>query len=498
MLVRQKSYFARERAGFDSGIPLLQALQAHRTALFRFAVVFATLVLAPIFGVLIAKLEPVLILVVAAAPLALIGLQWSAPRPEFAPLIILATAIFVTVSLPTGTESRIVISLLLTVLFVGIWVIRMALVEKRFHLKPSPLNKPLLGFSVIVALSLSWSMIFRDPLIVIGKSVPLVQTASAVVMIMLPAAFLLVANHISDVKLLKAMVAIMLIAGVIAILWRYGQDRAIIHDGGLFSMWVVSLSTGLAFFGREMSWKGRGLLIALAGSWIVWGFGLHISWVAGWLPAFVALGVLLFMRSKKLLMVGLGALLIIVSFKANYYLGTVVNNENSESGTTRMAAWEVNWRVTGKHLFLGTGPGGYATYYMSYFPQDAMATHNNYVDIIAQTGIFGFGAMLWFFFGLAWLGYKLCQRLRGRGDFVEGLANAALAGTVGCIVAMAFGDWLFPFAYTQTITGYDYEVYSWLFMGTILVLDRLYPKSEPVGETAAQSEIESQAVEGRS
>jgi hypothetical protein len=44
---------------------------------------------------------------------------------------------------------------------------------------------------------------------------------------------------------------------------------------------------------------------------------------------------------------------------------------------------------------------------------------------------------------------------------------------------MGFGDWLFPFAYTQTIAGFDFIVYSWLFMGTIPVLDYLtQPKNE--------------------
>jgi hypothetical protein len=38
---------------------------------------------------------------------------------------------------------------------------------------------------------------------------------------------------------------------------------------------------------------------------------------------------------------------------------------------------------------------------------------------------------------------------------------------------MMFGDWLFPFAYTQTIAGFDYIVPTWLFMGVILVLDRM-------------------------
>jgi len=188
--------------------------------------------------------------------------------------------------------------------------------------------------------------------------------------------------------------------------------------------------------------------------------------------------VLSLMRSKKLVFVVLILLVIFIAFNADYYLGTVLEDESDESGGTRLAAWEVNWRVTSKHLLFGTGPAGYAAYYMAYFPEDGMATHSNLIDILAQTGIFGLLFCMWFFIALAWWGYKLCRRLRGRGDFEEAMANVAFAGTVGCIVMMIFGDWLFPFTYTQTIAGFDYIVYSWLFMGIIPVLYRLTQSDE--------------------
>ena len=108
---------------------------------------------------------------------------------------------------------------------------------------------------------------------------------------------------------------------------------------------------------------------------------------------------------------------------------------------------------------------------MSYFPTTAMASHSNYIDLFAQTGIVGLGFILWFFGALVWRGYRLCLRLRGQGGFEEALANAAFAGALGCVAAMALGDWLIPFAYTNTIAGFDYIVYSWLFLGAIPVLD---------------------------
>jgi O-antigen ligase len=113
---------------------------------------------------------------------------------------------------------------------------------------------------------------------------------------------------------------------------------------------------------------------------------------------------------------------------------------------------------------------------MTYFPTDAMATHSNYIDMVAQTGIVGTFFFIWIFGTLVWMGFRLCLRLKGRGDFVEALANVSFAGTCACIIIMAFGDWLFPFAYTQTIVGFNYAVYNWLFMGVILALDRMYPQ----------------------
>lgn len=165
---------------------------------------------------------------------------------------------------------------------------------------------------------------------------------------------------------------------------------------------------------------------------------------------------------------------VILSHK-DYYLGKVLQNETQESGFTRLAAWKANWGITKDHLIFGTGPAGYAVYYMTYFPTEAMATHSNYIDLVAQTGIVGTIFYLWLFVSLVLVGYRLSMRLKGRGDFVEAMANISLSGTGACIVIMAFGDWLLPFAYTQTIVGFNYAVYNWIFMGVILVLDHMFP-----------------------
>jgi hypothetical protein len=421
----------------------------------------------------------------AFAPVLVLAAERAVGQANLHPVIILLIAAFVPLSLPTGTGSRLVFSLVFTSLFVGLWVMRSIAVEKRFRIEPSPVNAPLIGFMAATLVSLVWSQAFRDPLVVTWRSFPFVQAASTLVMIMLPAAFLIVANSIRSLKLLGWMTGILIFAGALGLARQFLRLPLPVNVNGLFSMWVIGLCVGVGYFYKKIPWWGRAVLFGIAGGWIIWGMVLHISWLAGWLPGLAALGVITLSRSVKLVIVL--AVLVLFFGVARYedvlmVVEETVSAESAESGHTRLAAWEVNWRVTSKHWLFGTGAAGYAAYYMTYFPLEGTATHSNYIDILSQTGIVGFSLCLWFFLALAWQGYRLLRRLRGRGDLLEALSNVSFAGTIGCMIMMAFGDWLFPFAYTQSIAGFDYAVYNWLFMGFIPVIERLttsYPPSQP-------------------
>lgn len=426
----------------------------------------------------------------AVIPFALLGLEFILRRRDLGPLLVLIVAAFVPIKIPTGSGSSLVGSLLVMTALAGIWLLRMLCLEKRFWLYPSPVNAPLLAFMLVTVVSLIWSNLLVDPLVSWRRFAP-VQLASTLVMIMLPSSFLLTANQSKDLGVLKAMVWAMLAAGALGLVKQYEIVESLpVNTSGLFSMWVIALTLGQAFFDAGLRRGVRALLLILAGAYVVWGFGLHISWLAGWLPSLIAAGILIFRRSKLLAAACAVVLAGYVLANTDHYLGTVLADERAVSGDTRLAAWKINWRVTSQHLLFGTGPAGYADYYLSYFPEDSMATHSNYIDILAQTGVVGLAAYLSFFAILALRGYRLCRRVRGRGDFVEGLANASFAGTIGSIVIMGFGDWLIPFAYTQTIAGFGHAVYSWLFMGTILVIERLVPTgTEPARLVQSQREL---------
>ncbi|RLC78221.1 MAG: hypothetical protein DRJ03_25575 [Chloroflexi bacterium] len=463
----------------------------HASTLVRVGILVGLVCALPVVGYLATRprLNPFFIIVALIVP---IGAFAVLRQIELGLVGMLLAGVFVRVRLPTGTASEIVVSLLLCMGVMGIWIVRMLVEEKRLTLKPTPANFPLLAFVIVIFVSLVWGRIYRDVFVHdIGS--PFVAVASAVVMALLPATFLLVANLVQDVRWLRAMVWVFLAEGLVSLAVSLVIDlgigptdtirRIVFYNGvlwintkGLYSMWYLSFALSFALFYRRLHWALRAALFVCVAGWVFWGFWLRTSWLSGWVPTFAAAGVITFLRSKKLFLI---VVLVIVVGAGGYYWRTSFQAESEESGGTRLAAYEVNWRVTGKHLLFGTGPAGYAAYYMSYFPMEGMASHSNYIDIIAQTGIVGTVFILWFFGVQVRGGYKVWRQIQNRGDFAESMTVAVLGGTAGCIIAMALGDWLFPFAYTQSITGFDAAMFNWFFMGMVWALNDILASETP-------------------
>lgn len=418
-------------------------------------------------GYLALRLRPEYLLAAAAmVPVLLIALR----RPESGVLGLLLTAAFVRVTLPTGTQSRIVASLVLAALLVGLWLAR-RMWERQPLLRPSPMNRPIAAIVGASIVSYIWCLVFRDPLVAPWRTWPIVQIAALAVMLLLPGVLILAANTVSDLRPMQVLCWATVGIGALALLLRFARvDVRWINTGGLFSLWFVSLAYGQVLFNRTLSAPVRLVLVGLLAIWMYDRFILNTHWLAGWVPPFLAIGVLTFLKSRKWFGVMLLIMAALLALEWRGFIQQVIAGESAESGVTRMAAWAVNWRVTSRHLLFGTGPAGYAVYYMSYFPHEAMATHSNYIDILSQLGIVGLGIYLWFLGTLISVGWRAWRQEREGGDFATGLAAGTLGGSAGVILAMALGDWLVPFVYTQTIAGFDYALYAWLWMGVMVSL----------------------------
>jgi hypothetical protein len=421
-------------------------------------------------GFLSSRISPELVLIaVAVPPVVLLALS----RLEYGVLAIVFTAAFVRFYLPTGTQSRISASLLMTMIFTVLWVARMLVVDKKLQLKSSRANVPLLSFILITLISYIWSNAFRDPLVMVWSSWPFVQIGALAVMVLLPGAFFLASNCLTDIKWIKWLTAIIIAVGILKILGDYLHlPLGFLQVRPMFPTWFICLTYSQVLFNRRISTVLRLLLLAFVGAWIYRVFFTQLTWLSAWLPTMLAVGVISFWRSRWLLVVLLVVVLVYVGANLDY-LQTAYARESAESGVTRLDAYMHNWQVTGKHFLLGVGPAGYAAYYMSYFPGEAMATHSNYLDVLSQTGIVGLLAFLGFFLALALTAWDLLGWTKGRFDFTQAFGVGASAALLGVVVATGLGDWLLPFVYTQTIAGFDYAVYSWVLLGAMVSLHRL-------------------------
>ncbi len=426
--------------------------------------------------------QPVFALLIMALPLSSLLLYRFQQRLFLAPVLVFIAAAYTNFSIGTGTQSNVVDSFLLTIIFVGIWVLRELIVNGRFHLHPFPINLPIIGFMITVPISIVWGYIFRDPSISVWDTFIFVQLATATVMIMLPSLTLLIGNQVKDLRVVKLIVWMMLASSLLGLAWDEHWLNFKVETGGLFTMWVVALTVGLAAFNKKIPMIGRALLLVIAGAWIYYRFGQNITWLAGWLPPFVVCFVIAFIWDKRIMLLLLAVGVLIVATNIGYYQHAL-SAENAQSGGTRLFAWSTNLGLAVNHLLFGMGPGGYAPYLIAYYPTWSLASHSNYIDILEETGIVGLFFYTWFFFRMAILGKNLVKRNRGRGDFIEAMSIVIFAGILGCIFSMVLGDWLVPFPYTQGINGYDYISYSWIFMGFALVLDRMTREPEETVES---------------
>jgi hypothetical protein len=464
----------------------LQTLSNQRQLIFRLAAVLLVPFLAIVAGLLTAKVQPEIVVVAAAAPIGILIAYQFNDRFEYGIVGIVAAAGLVNFfALPTGTESRIVISMVLSMALLARWFVPTLLVDKRIQIKPSPINRPLLMFAAVNIASYLWGNAFRDPLLVSWRSFPVVQIAALVVNILLPILVLLVYNKLGEGIWLKWLTWLMLGMGALYLIAYFFAPfllNYILSNGssGLFPLWVMVLALSVALYDEKLPLWLRGLLLVLVLAFFYRTFFLGRLWLSGWIPAVGGCAVVTFLRSKKLFAVMMLVGLLYLGLNFDYYYQDIVVSNQEEGGEERLDLWRMNLEHVANHPLLGMGPAGYAVYNMTYHPWDARSTHNNYFDILAQTGVIGFGIFLWLFFTFARMGYQTCQRLAGQRTFEEAFASATLAGCAGALVAMMLGDWVLPFAYNGTIAAFDHASYTWIFLGGLVTLYHLVKARETV------------------
>jgi O-antigen ligase len=443
-----------------------------RTILLVVGVLIVLLLLSLIAGVLAGSGRNTLTLLFVLGPVLLFGSIFASRRFDLVVLALPLAALAIPLEVPTGTETKLPAALLLALALYGLWIPTM-IVRGQYRLAPSPLNKPILVFNAICCISLVWGIAWRDPILIDAPKFIVTQIASLITFLVSTGAALLIGNFVQTQARLKYIVIVFIVCGsLMTITQLLHINQHFLNDRGLWGTWTVTAAYGLLIAQPKLRWRWRILLVALIVATLYQTMIVNADWVSGWVPTIIAMLAATFLRSKKVFVVLL-VIIAISAYSARDFFTAVADDNINDGSLERIGLWEQNWRVVSAHWLLGTGPAGYALYYMTYYRDDARSTHNNYLDILAQFGFTGMFIWLWLALIGVYEGWRLTKRAPS--GFLRALAIIATAGWIGAQASMFFGDWVLPFAYNQGVGGYKYTVYSWLFLGTLISIRQLLP-----------------------
>ena len=376
---------------------------------------------------------------------------------------------------------------LVSVMF-GLWVLKMMINDRRITFVSAPPMLPLFTLLAIATLGFGAGQL---PWYLFGQPAPMGAQLGGLAMFFLSAAaFITVGNQVKDVRWLEWMCWILLAlsalnaAGYIIPSLRGTVDSILPlgTQGSLFWVWGATISFSQAAFNNKMNIVWRIVLGALAVALMFIGVFILRAWNSGWMPPLAAVGGILLAARPKwgLAAMAIGSMGVLARLSS--LIAAIMIGDNEYSLSTRIDAWLIVWRISRINPLLGLGPANYYRY-TPLFPIRGYAvefnSHSQFIDLIAQTGILGLIAFIWFFIAVGIMAWRLRNRVPE--GFAQAYVYGCFGGVVGTFISAAFGDWVIPFFYNIGMTGFRASVLSWLFLGGLLVYEKLYPvpKAKP-------------------
>jgi O-antigen ligase len=292
----------------------------------------------------------------------------------------------------------------------------------------------------------------------------------------------LAACRVDNLRWLKWMTRLFLGLGAVYIAGRLGpgMNRILFlysadFQGSLFWTWLVALAFSQAVFNRRLHPGWRAVLGCLALAALYLGLFQRRSWISGWIPPLAALMAILWVARPRLGLLATVIGIIGATTQIQKIISLVMIGDNEYSLMTRLEAWRIVLEIVKVNPVLGLGPANYHNY-TPLFPILGWAvqfnSHSQYADLIAQTGLLGLICFIWFFAAVAWLGWRLRRRVPD--GFPRAYVYGALGGLMGTLVAGGLGDWVLPFFYNVGLKGFRASILSWLFLGGLVALGRIF------------------------
>jgi hypothetical protein len=442
------------------------------------SVLFISIYLAPRFAIgnqipRLIILPIVLLIVGGGAAIILIR------HPNLGLALLIVASLAIPFTIGTGSESPINASVLILCFLIVLWLADMFIQKRQIRLISSKPIAAILAFLVASLIGygfgqLNWFSVQGAP--------SRAQFGGFLIFLLSAGAFLLIA-HQANIHGLKWMTGIFMVLGALYIVGRIiPQVSSLTLKLGFFKIgsidslfwtWLVAIAFSQAVFNSHLALPWRVALGILVCSTFLVSFGYTRDWTSGWLPALAAVVVILFAARPRF---GVVALVIagIFLFINSQISENLVLQGNQYSLSTRVEAWSILGNIIKVNPIFGTGFANYY-FYTALFPINGyyvpFNSHNNYVDLVAQTGLLGTACFLWFFWAVGRVGWKL-RNLVPIG-FEQAYVYGALGGLVGTLVAAILGDWVLPFVYNIGLNGFRSSILAWLFLGGLIAIEKI-------------------------
>lgn len=379
------------------------------------------------------------------------------------------TAFFVHYVGPGGFN----LTMVLLAAMLAFWVIDMIIFRREIRLVASGVMAPVIAMMATVTLAFAMGQL---PWFSYVTSAPLTaQLGGYAVYFLSLGAFLLIANQLKEIRALQVFTWIFIgFAGVyvFGLLTPFiGVVRNLMGNmGSVFYIWVAAVAYSQALFNKDlhMGWRGLLLGIVMASVYIL--FTLKFKDKSGWIPVLIVLWAITALWSWQL-----GVVMLVGGIIGGLALVPQVLSTEDYSLSTRLEVLPILAQIVRVNPMFGVGFANYywytplfnlRGYYVSF------NSHNNYADIVVQTGLVGLFTYIWLVIQVAYLGWNL--RARVTSGFARAYVNGALGGGVGMIVVGFLGDWVLPFVYNIGLLGFRTSVIGWLFLGGLVVIQQVY------------------------
>ncbi len=360
-------------------------------------------------------------------------------------------------------------------LLIGLWFMDMLVVKRRFQFINSQALLPVLVFLVISVISFGMGQI---PWFVFANQAPIdAQVGGFAIFALSIGALFLAAHLIRDMHWLQIIVWTFIGICAVYVLGRSVGlsvvDQIYPHGlaaGSMFWTWLFALALGQIIFNAQLKMKYKVLLAVIL---LVAFYDAYVQgndWKSGWVPPLVCVGILMAIRYKQFIILGIPFALVAVVI-----LATKLVASDEYSWGTRVDAWIIILAISRVSPLLGMGFANYY-WYTPLYPIRGWAvsfnSHSQYIDLIAEVGIAGLLCFLWIFFEFGRLGWDLSNRLPD--GFARAYAYSILAGIGGTLMAAFLVDWVLPFAYNIGFGGFRASVFPWIFLGGLVAVEQIY------------------------